>query len=263
MKREQLWKILVRRGVFPDKDVAARWIMSGKVLVEEQVVDKAGYAVPESAAIRVKDLDKKYVGRGGLKLEGALRDFEVDVTGCVALDAGASHGGFTDCLLKHGAEKVYAVDVGYGQLAGSLRADFRVINMERRNIAEVSAEELAPLPSFAAVDLSYLSLVNAIPKIISLVSSDGLILCLVKPLFEVDDNTARRTGEINGKKPYADILDRLIRFVYEIGQTPVAVARSVINGNRGTHEFFLQVLKRKPGVFRDFLDEINAVIEPG
>lgn len=263
MRHEHLWKVLVERGSFPDRKTATAWIMSGKVLVKEQVIDKAGQLIPVSADIRIKGLDKKYVGRGGLKLEGALEDFELSVNRRVILDAGASHGGFTDCLIKHGAKKVYAVDVGFGQLAGSLRADSRVVNLERTNIADAALQDLDPVPDLATVDLSYLSLSAAIPLICRLISPNGLILCLVKPLFEIEDKRARRTGKIDGVADYRDILNRLIRFVYDIGHTPVGVSRSRISGNGGTREFFMLIQRCEPNRIRNFSEKIAEITALG
>jgi 23S rRNA (cytidine1920-2'-O)/16S rRNA (cytidine1409-2'-O)-methyltransferase len=141
VKKVRLWELLVERALFDDPRTAKAWIMAGKVIVEGQRVDKAGHFVSNDASIRIKGLTK-YVGRGGLKLEGALADFGMDVSGQVALDVGAATGGFTDCLLQHEVAKVYAVDVGYGLLAGKLRADQRVVNMERTNISVLSPDQL-------------------------------------------------------------------------------------------------------------------------
>lgn len=162
-KKIPLWELLVDRGYFEDQDHAKRWIMAGKVIVNSQRANSAAEKVREDAHILVKGIELKYVGKGGLKLEGALNNFDLDVKGKFALDAGASTGGFTDCLLQHGASKVYAIDVGFGQLAGKLRLDQRVVNMERVNISDVRPEQLVPRPEVATIDLSYLSLKKGIP----------------------------------------------------------------------------------------------------
>lgn len=191
----------------------------------------------------VKGLEQKYVSRGGLKLEGALRHFGVDVKGRVVLDAGASTGGFTDCLLQHGAARVYAVDVGYGQLAGKLRNDPRVVNMERTNISDTRLQELTPKPSLATLDLSYLSLRKAVPIVSKLLTDQGELNCLVKPLFEVADPQARRTGIIPELSMYEEILADLAAAINRMGLTVLGAAPSQVTGSKGTLEFWLRISK--------------------
>jgi len=171
MKKVPITDLLIERGFFPDRKTAESWIMSGKVIVNNERVETSGQRFAVNSEIRIKGLDLKYVGKGGLKLEGALADFHLHVEGIVALDAGACTGGFTDCLLQHGASKVYAVDVGYGQLAGKLRVDKRVVNMERTNIGDVLPERLNPKPTLATVDLSYLSLKKKHPDYFQTIKS--------------------------------------------------------------------------------------------
>ncbi len=179
------------------------------------------------------------VGCGLVTGSASLEDFGIDVSGKVTFDAGASMGGFTDCLLQNGASKVYAVDAGFGQLAGKLRLDDRVVNMERTNISDVDPEQLNPKPVFATVDLSYLSLTKAIPIVSNLLTQEGEMLCLVKPLFEVSDPEARRTGKIETPEIYGEVLRKLIDFVRKTGLSPVGVTHSHVTGNKGTREFFL------------------------
>ena len=241
MGRLPLWEALVQQGYFYDKKEATGWIMAGQVLVNEARIDKPGTLISSDGIIRVKGWDRKYVGRGGLKLEGALTTPNVDVTGAVALDTGASTGGFTDCLLQHGASKVYAIDVGYGQLAGKLRADPCVVNMERTNISDVDPANLTPPPSLATVDLSYLSLNEAIPIIRDLLAPSGEMLCLVKPLFEISDPVICRTGEITSPEVYAAVLEGVIGFAESIGLSPIGLVNSPIRGSKGTREFFIHI----------------------
>lgn len=234
--------------------------MSGKVLVDDHPVSKAGYLVAVDADVRIKDYARKYVGKGGLKLEGALEDFGIDISGKVALDAGASVGGFTDCLLQNGASKIYAVDAGFGQLAGKLRIDERVVNMERINISEVKPEQLKPKPTFATVDLSYLSLIKAIPIVSRLLDQKGEMLCLIKPLFEVADSAARRTGKIDTPSTYGEVLHRLMDFVEEKGFCPVGVTHSHVTGNKGTREFFLFISLDGEQLSRDVHSDVDRVV---
>lgn len=259
MKRLPLWELLVNRGFFPDRETASRWVMTGAVLVNEQRVDKAGTLIKQDADIRIKGIEMPYVGRGGLKLAGALADFGVSAQGRVALDTGASTGGFTDCLLQHGASRVYAVDVGYGQLAGKLRIHPHVVNMERTNIGAIEPDTLQPPPSLATVDLSYLSLRTAIPIVVKLVSPDSDLLCLVKPLFEVDDMQARRTGQLQPEL-YAGLLQSLAGFVDEQGLYVGGITASPIKGNNGTEEFFLHVKTTPPAHSVDITADIEKAI---
>jgi 23S rRNA (cytidine1920-2'-O)/16S rRNA (cytidine1409-2'-O)-methyltransferase len=218
--------------------------MAGKVIVDDQRIDKAGQGVPETAVIRLKGLSK-YVGKGGFKLEGALSDFSVDVSGKVALDAGAATGGFTDCLLQHGASRVYAVDVGFGSLVGTLRNDKRVVNLEKTNISDIDPGQLTPQPALGTVDLSYLSLKKGIPIFSALLEPDGELVCLVKPLFEISDSKARRTGKIEEPSHYSDLLQDLLDFVGSIGLHTCGLSPSHIPGGKGTLEFFLHLSKER------------------
>jgi len=261
MAKIPAWRLLVDKGIVKDRKAATSWIMTGKVLASGQRIDKAGQMIPEDVDIRVKGLNRKYASRGGLKLEGALADFGMDVMGIVAMDAGASTGGFTDCLLQHGAARVYAVDAGYGQLRGKLRVDARVVNMERVNISDLSPDDLIPRPVLATVDLSYLSLKKAIPVVSRLVDPAGQMLCLVKPLFEVEDETVRRKGIIDDPALYTQVLSDLISFVDDLGLSTAGVTHSHIRGNKGTREFFLRILQDKRATGSDMDLDIPAAVE--
>ncbi|MDU5142609.1 MAG: TlyA family RNA methyltransferase [Paenibacillus dendritiformis] len=246
-----------------DRAQAESLILAGSVFVNGQQAAYAGEPVKADARIAVKGSERKYAGKGGLKLEGALRHFRIDVTGRIALDAGASTGGFTDCLLQHGAAQVYAVDVGYGQLAGRLRQDRRVVCMEKLNIGQLKPTMLQPKPSLVTLDLSYLSLKQAIPIAGALMEPDGQMLCLVKPLFEINDPEIRRTGVIASPDVYREILRDLVRRVRELGYAPSGVTHSPVTGNRGTREFFLHLFLRgnemKP-LDEDIDQAVNAAL---
>lgn len=232
------WRRLVEEGWFETRGEAERWIMTGKVRAEDCPITSAGQMIKRNAAISVRGYNRKYVSKGGLKLEGALQAFSFSPAGRVCIDAGASTGGFTDCLLKHGASLVYAVDVGYGQLAGSLRLDPRVVNLERTNIGDDALAALDPAPTLATVDLSYLSLPKAVPQFARVMHGHGDLLCLVKPLFEVDDPEIRRTGRMHGDA-LAPLLFGLIDHFIAEGHTVRGVTHSPVTGNYGTLEFFL------------------------
>ncbi|MGI6706009.1 MAG: TlyA family RNA methyltransferase [Clostridia bacterium] len=241
MKKAAIWELLVRKGFFQDRKTAESWILMGKVLADGQRIDKPGHRVPITAGLIVKGIEQRYVSKGGLKLKGALDAFDMDVAGRVAVDAGASTGGFTDCLLQRGAKKVYAVDVGFGQLAGKLRIDPRVVNMERTNISDVDPNRLDPKPSLGTVDLSYLSLKKAIPIFAAILGGMGELLCLVKPLFKVEDSEIRRSGEIKDPGIFKEIPLDLVRYTKGLGYSVAGITHSPVTGNKGTREFFMRV----------------------
>lgn len=241
MKKIPIWELLLREGFFCDRKEAESWIMMGKVLANNQRIDNPGEKVTQNTGIIIKGFNQKYVSKGGLKLEGALRQFNMNIEGMAIIDAGASTGGFTDCLLQHGAAKVYAVDVGFGQLAGKLRIDSRVVNMERMNISDVSPDDLEPRPILATIDLSYLSLREAIPVFARILNGKGEMLCLVKPLFEVQDSELRRKGEITDNSIYISILKGLAAYIDNLGFMTTGVTYSPVTGNKGTKEFFIRI----------------------
>jgi 23S rRNA (cytidine1920-2'-O)/16S rRNA (cytidine1409-2'-O)-methyltransferase len=245
IKKKFLHELLTGRGFCSNQKEAESWIMAGKVIVEGNRIDKPGQKIPENAHIRIKGM-RKYVGKGGLKLEGALADFSVVLEDRIVLDAGASTGGFTDCLLQHGAGMVFSVDAGHGTLAGKLRNHHRVINLENTNISDLDPDQLNPKPSFATVDLSYISLKKAIPIIVGLLEDRGEMICLVKPLFEVGDSRIRRSGKISDPFTYVKILLDLKKFVENLGLKTTDLAHSHQTGAKGTREFFMRIsLDRK------------------
>lgn len=239
-KKVKLLERLVAEGHFDSQKEAAAFVMSGQVYVDGKRA-QSGMTVAPDACLSVRGRELPFVSKGGLKLQGAIDDFSIDVKDRVCIDAGASTGGFTDCLVKNGAALVYAVDVGYGQLMGSLRQNPRVCNMERTNIGNERLLSLDPVPTLGSVDLSYLSLRKGIPYFASILRFSGELMCLVKPLFEVDDAEARRTGVLRDEA-YPVVLEALIRDVNQMQKTRVLdVTHSPVTGNAGTREFFLHV----------------------
>jgi len=234
----QLDALLAERGIFESAEEARPWIMTGQVLVNEQLIDKPGMLVPRDAALRIRGRHR-YVSRGGYKLEAAIERFRVNVAGRVALDCGASTGGFTDCLLQHGARLVYAVEVGYGQLVGSLRADARVRNLERTNLSDLVSSDLDPPPSLVTLDLSYLSLTKALPIAAALVEPEGYVLALLKPLFEVESPEARRSGQIDDPALLVTALRRVLEAGAEAGVVPLGAAKLALKPRHGVTEFFV------------------------
>lgn len=257
-KKRKILDRLLEEGLFPDEKSARAALLAGEVYADGQRAAGAGQLIAPDAQLRVKGRELPYISKGGLKLEGALRDFGIDVTGRVCIDAGASTGGFTHCLVKSGAATVYAVDVGFGQLMGSLRQDPHVVNLERTNISDEKLLTLDPRPTLGTVDLSYLSLRKGIPAFAQVLHRAGELICLVKPLFETDDMEARRTGALPDGA-YEKILTDLIA---DVNALPYARARAVthspVTGNAGTREFFLHVvLSEAPGTAPDLSREIE------
>ncbi|HAG99044.1 MAG TPA: TlyA family rRNA (cytidine-2'-O)-methyltransferase [Ktedonobacter sp.] len=240
--RCQLDALLAERGIFESVEEARPWIMTGQVLVNEQLIDKPGMLVPADAILRVRGRHR-YASRGGYKLEAALEYFQVNVAGRVALDSGASTGGFTDCLLQHGASLVYAVEVGHGQLVGRLRADARVRNLERTNLSDLVATVLQPPPTLITLDLSYLSLTKALPIAASLVEPGGQVLSLLKPLFEVESAEARRSGQVDDPALLVSALCRVLDVGAATSLVPLGAAKLALKPRHGVTEFFVSFVR--------------------
>ena len=235
-KKRRVLDLLLERGLFSDEKAARAALMAGEVYSDTRRITGAAEQLSESAPLRVRGQELPYVAKGGLKLEGALRDFGVSVKDRICI------GGFTDCLLKAGAACVYAVDVGSGQLMGSLRQDPRVINLERTNISDEKLLSLEPRPTLGSVDLSYLSLLRGVPAFSAVLHGQGELVCLVKPLFETEDAAARRSG-ILPDNAYVPVLLGLIDKLSALPETRVLnVTHSPVTGNAGTREFFLHIL---------------------
>ena len=240
--KRRAWVRLVEEGWVTARSDAERWILLRKVYSEGAPVTSAGQLLDAGATLEVRGLDARYVAKGGYKLEGALDAFGLDINRRVALDAGASTGGFTDCLIKRGCRRVYAVDVGFGQLHGTLRANPAVVSLERTNIGDPSLCALDPAPTLGTADLSYLSLRKAAPAFARIQRGQGDLLCLVKPLFEIEDASARRNGVVPDTA-YAPLLRALCGALSDSPLNPPLSVRGVthspVTGNGGTVEFFL------------------------
>ena len=210
MKKQRLDLLLCEKGLCESRTRAQALIMEGLVFVAEQRVDKPGTAVDPEAQIEIRGNACPYVSRGGLKLEKALRDFGVDPTGMVCSDSGASTGGFTDCLLQQGAKKVYAIDVGYGQLAWSIRSDPRVVVMERTNIRNVTPEMIGEPLDLSVVDVSFISLRLVLPVIRELLGPNGQVLCLIKPQFEAGKEKVGKKGVVRELSTHVEVLEQFL-----------------------------------------------------
>ncbi len=237
--KQRLDKLLVERGLAPSREKAQALIMAGQVVVGDHAVDKAGQQVAADVEIRIKGEVLPYVGRGGLKLKRALDEFQIDVTGIVALDVGASTGGFTDCLLQAGAAKVFAVDVGYGQLAWKLRLDQRVINLEKTNIRYLTQERLGELTDLAVIDASFISLSKVLPATVGLVRPGGRIIALIKPQFEVGKGEVGKGGIVRDPLAHERAIAGVRQVAAELGLTVVGVCDSPILGADGNREFLI------------------------
>ncbi len=235
----RLDRLLVERGLCPTRERAQALILSGVVRVGGQRVDKAGAPVSVEAAVGLEGQDHPYVGRGGLKLKGAIEAWALSVRGCVALDVGASTGGFTDCLLQEGAARVYALDVGYGQLAWKLREDPRVVCMERVNIRYFDGRGLDPPPDLAAVDVSFISLKLVLPVVARLVVPGGRILALIKPQFEVGREEVGKHGVVREPALHARVIDEITALAQGLGLAVVGTCPSPLLGPAGNREFFI------------------------
>jgi 23S rRNA (cytidine1920-2'-O)/16S rRNA (cytidine1409-2'-O)-methyltransferase len=240
IKKIRLDLLLVDRGICQTRERARALIMSGAVLVGETRMDKAGAPVSPDAEIRIEGEDNPYVSRGGLKLRGALMAFDISVTDLVALDVGASTGGFTDCLLQEGARKVYAVDVGYGQLAWKLRTDERVINLERTNVRYFEGSEIKDTIDLATIDASFISLRLVIPAVQKLVrKDDAIILALIKPQFEAGRDEVEKHGVIRNPEVHERVIEGIKKFCADLGLSVMGVCESPLTGPKGNREFFI------------------------
>jgi 23S rRNA (cytidine1920-2'-O)/16S rRNA (cytidine1409-2'-O)-methyltransferase len=239
--------LLVERGLAESRQRAQAMIMAGSVLVDDKPAEKAGTQVPADAEIRLRGEPNPYVSRGGLKLRGALDVFAVDVAGLVAMDVGASTGGFTDCLLQAGAARVYAIDVGYGQLAWKLREDPRVVCIERTNIRHYDGAGIAEPIDIAVIDASFISLKLVIPEVVKLVRAGALILALVKPQFEVGKGEVGKNGVVKDPALHERVLAEAETFCRVLGLAVLDRCTSPITGPAGNREFFLCLQKPPQG----------------
>jgi 23S rRNA (cytidine1920-2'-O)/16S rRNA (cytidine1409-2'-O)-methyltransferase len=223
--------------------------MSGVVFVNGIRVDKAGTIVKEDSSIEIKDSQLRYVSRGGIKLEAALEGFRIEVNNKVALDIGASTGGFTDCILQHGAKKVYAVDVGYGQLDSKLRQDPRVIVLERINARYLKSDDISDLIDIATIDVSFISLTNIVPAVLNFLKSGGVIVALIKPQFEVGKGEVGKGGIVRDEAKHREVIDKISRFLEGLNCKILGVIPSPILGADGNKEFLVGgVVSTKQGL---------------
>ncbi len=242
-KKLRLDQLLVGRGVFPSREQAHRAILAGQVTVGTRTAGKSSELLDEGTVVTVKP-SRQYVGRGALKLGPALDHSHIDVQGKTALDIGASTGGFTDCLLQRGAEKVYAVDVGYGQLDWRLRTDPRVIVLEKINARFLTRDHVPELVDICVIDVSFISLTLILPNAFALIKAAGVILALIKPQFELQRADVGKGGIVRDPCLHQKAQDKIVAFVNDLAHVVVGIAPAAITGADGNQEFFACIRKR-------------------
>ena len=234
---------LTEQGLVSSREKARAVIMAGEVYVNDQKADKAGQTVSETDTVEVRADSLRYVSRGGLKLEKAMAHFPISLTGKICMDIGASTGGFTDCMLQNGASKVYAIDVGYGQLAWSLRTDERVVNLERTNIRYVTENEVPEPIDFASVDVSFISLKLVLPVAYERLRDGGEMVCLIKPQFEAGREKVGKGGVVRDKETHIEVIENVVTFAREIGFSVLELDFSPVKGPKGNIEYLLYISK--------------------
>ena len=260
--KKRLDVLITERGFADTRSKAQAIIMSGLVYVSGQKADKPGVSYEESVDIEVRSGACPYVSRGGLKLEKALRDFKVDPTGYVCSDSGASTGGFTDCLLQQGASKVFAIDVGYGQLDWKIRSDPRVVVMERTNVRYVTPEQLGEPLDLSVVDVSFISLKIVLPVIKTFLKPTGQVLCLIKPQFEAGKDKVGKKGVVREPETHKEVLDDFVALVDGLGFKILGLTFSPVKGPEGNIEFLGHLtLDEKDGLRPDTADVVRQAHE--
>jgi 23S rRNA (cytidine1920-2'-O)/16S rRNA (cytidine1409-2'-O)-methyltransferase len=239
--KERLDILLVERGLAPSRERGRAYIMAGLVYVNEEKIEKAGAAVPLQATITVRGDSIGYVSRGGLKLEKALKAFAIDLNGKVMADIGASTGGFTDCALKNGAAKVFAIDVGYGQLAWSLRTDSRVVNLERTNIRNLKLADLGEAVDCATIDVAFISLDKVLPAVTDLLAPGGFIIALIKPQFEAGREKVGKRGVVRDPRVHREVIVSVLASAKDNGLTPLELTYSPVKGPEGNIEYLVHL----------------------
>ncbi|MGI5957968.1 MAG: TlyA family RNA methyltransferase [Massiliimalia sp.] len=259
-KKIRLDVALVEQGFAASREKAKALIMSGIVYVDDQKCDKAGETIREDARLEVRGQGLKYVSRGGLKLEKAMQLWGFALDGKICMDIGASTGGFSDCMLQNGAEKVYAIDVGYGQLAWSLRQDERVVNLERTNVRYLTREQVPDQIDFSSIDVSFISLTLVLPVLYEFLKPEGQVVCLVKPQFEAGKGKVGKKGVVREASIHKEVCYKIYDFCAEHGFCVRGMTFSPIKGPEGNIEylFFLQKTDPSESVVREEIKRIVA-----
>ena len=247
MKKRSAMDRLLEEGFFDSREAALPYLMSGAVYCGAQPVTTGGQLVPSDKPMTVRGLYDRYVGKGGYKLEGAIRDFGIALEGRVCIDAGACTGGFTDCMLQNGAVKVYAVDVGHGQLDWKLRNDPRVVCMEKTNIRYVVPEDLGEPADFSSIDVSFISLTKVLLPVRNLLTDEGEIVCLIKPQFEAGREKVGKKGVVRDPAVHQEVIEKVRDYAMSIFMEPCHLSFSPIKGPEGNIEYLLHLKKHPEG----------------
>ena len=260
--KKRLDVLLVERGLATSREKAKAMIMAGEVLVDNEREDKAGSMFPEEVEIVLKGKPLPYVSRGGLKLEKAMKNFNLTLDGKVCMDVGASTGGFTDCMLQNGAVKVYSVDVGHGQLDWKLRNDPRVVCMERTNIRYVVTEDIEERPSFVSIDVSFISLTKVLLPVRNLMEENGEIAALIKPQFEAGREKVGKKGVVRDPAVHLEVINMVIDFAVSIGFEIKNLTFSPVKGPEGNIEYLVHLVRLPDGVTEEETNvDVDAVVK--
>lgn len=245
--KKRLDMLMMERALAPSREKAKAYIMAGDVYVDGQKENKAGTMFPETVKIEVRGNTLPYVSRGGLKLEKAMKNFDVTLKDKVCMDVGASTGGFTDCMLQNGAVKVYSIDVGYGQLDWKLRNDSRVVCMEKTNIRYVVPEDLEGPADFSSIDVSFISLTKVLLPVRNLLTEEGEIVCLIKPQFEAGREKVGKKGVVRDPAVHQEVIEKVRDYAMSISMEPCHLSFSPIKGPEGNIEYLLHLKKHPEG----------------
>lgn len=258
--KKRLDVLVVEQGLAESREKAKALIMSGLIYADNQKADKPGDTFSDSVSLELRGKGLPYVSRGGLKLEKAIREFGLSLSGLVCMDIGASTGGFTDCMLQNGAEKVYAVDVGYGQLSWSLRTDSRVVNLERTNARYLTAEQIPEEIGFFSVDVSFISLTLILPALRPFLSENGRAVCLIKPQFEAGREKVGKKGVVREKAVHVEVIEKIRGFALSNGFSVLGLTYSPVKGPEGNIEYLIYLQRcNAPSVSETVADSSDVV----
>ncbi len=258
--KERLDVLLVKRGLASSREKAKAVIMAGSVYVDNQKEDKAGTMFADTVKIEVRGNTLKYVSRGGLKLEKAMTHFDVSLEGKVCMDVGSSTGGFTDCMLQNGAVKVFAIDVGHGQLDWKLRNDPRVVCMEKTNIRYVVPEDLGEAADFSSIDVSFISLTKVLLPVYHLLKPQGEVVCLIKPQFEAGREKVGKKGVVRDPRVHEEVIQKVMEYARSIGYVVRHLEYSPIKGPEGNIEYLLHIRKNPEGTLEELPADIQRTV---
>ena len=259
--KKRLDMLMMERALAPSREKAKAYIMAGDVYVDGQKEDKAGTMFPETVKIEVRGNTLPYVSRGGLKLEKAMKNFDVTLDGKVCMDVGASTGGFTDCMLQNGAVKVYSIDVGYGQLDWKLRNDPRVVCMEKTNIRYVVSEDLEGPADFSSIDVSFISLTKVLLPVRNLLIDEGEIVCLIKPQFEAGREKVGKKGVVREKSTHHEVIEKVTSYAASIGFDILEIEFSPIKGPEGNIEYLVHLKKTQELPGKILAQNLETVVD--